>query len=334
MARCTPALKSVVVAAWLTGALSLGRLAHEYISVGGPVRQPVTRVAPRAGAIAKGITPSPPFPSASEPHSDFSADAIFGALAAGFVMFLAATGMHAPDAEQIGALPGFGAQPSLQAAAPQQEFSNRKSAVVAQRVALLNEAAPKSLSTQDQEKTHAAVQATPRLVSGVTASPAETIQAVPDSLAARSKSLLMQSQRNVERAVADAAAGVAAAAAFSKVAMATKVNRPAVGKTRSRPSSWSLSPPRAQVFAVGDKVEAKDINGSWYPATISNKLPSGKFRLEWADGYPMDRLRAPADIRPLSSAKAPCRTAAADQQVVALRQLLLTTPVKTSMRSR
>ena len=56
-----------------------------------------------------------------------------------------------------------------------------------------------------------------------------------------------------------------------------------------------------RAFQVGDRVWGLYRNGRWYPATIAEARGDGRFVLSWDDGDTQDRVKEPADIRPLTA---------------------------------
>mmetsp|Transcript_105463 Transcript_105463/g.264050 ORF Transcript_105463/g.264050 Transcript_105463/m.264050 type:complete len:338 (+) Transcript_105463:95-1108(+) len=92
-------LKSVIAAAWLTAALALGRLTHEYIPVGGSsaprVKQRLVPRAPSSDASVAKYARSQPLEFAASPASTSSGAAVLiGAAAAAFAILATATSLH------------------------------------------------------------------------------------------------------------------------------------------------------------------------------------------------------------------------------------------------
>jgi hypothetical protein len=157
-----------------------------------------------------------------------------------------------------------------------------------------------------------------------------------DTAAFQGTQVLVPGQRGVEYALPSIATGATAAAFLMGATM----------KQRALPANQSTLPnahreinatPIADwppLFSVGNRVEAMDKNGSWYPATVTGITPSGLYRIAWNDGYPLDLIRRVADLRPLAQPVRFCQVSARahQQQNVELRQLLLAAPVRSKIK--
>jgi len=97
----SPIRRGTVVAAYLFGALVLGRLTYQYVPGGAPPK-PSPRIRTRGGVVVKATVAAPP---SQEPSS---MGAVLGSLAAVFVAIAAATGLRAPLLEDptLSANPG------------------------------------------------------------------------------------------------------------------------------------------------------------------------------------------------------------------------------------
>lgn len=121
--RNRPVLQSTAAAAWLTGALLLGRLTHEYIKVGSPPKTPPT-MGQRSATASKALSPSQLL--APEPEvRNASAKALLGAMGAVLLIFgTFGAGLRAPPTSNV----ELDVEPQVQTPVVESSLSSRRPA--------------------------------------------------------------------------------------------------------------------------------------------------------------------------------------------------------------
>jgi len=225
--RSASVLKSTIVAAWLTGALALGRLANEYISTGSP---PKSGPGLRMRTVAQGVAPSRPLPSEGAPEMLPIDSGVLGALAAVVLLVTTAVSSWPPPAAYRGAQIGLASTTVVQL----------ERAPIAQHHGLDSESGLPELNARGlAQVTDAPMQVIETMAASAGPDASEAARSASSELhiaqTTRSTALPTQSRSNFEQAwkvfspgpdvAYDVAAGMGAAGCFAAVAAQVQANR-------------------------------------------------------------------------------------------------------------